>query len=170
MDSDLWKVIMELKLNTWFLIFLLGLTSTAFPSSPPFWAMRKEQVLLIELEKQLQKMTPKAEKYGQQVEMKPGSGDARKLITYSNKVNEAMNPIHLFSLAPTSSPPPAVSITLRRFWPEYIVEKCLQFPRKFYWKHQSCYWRLIYLEQRTLNLLKYMIWMLTLKMYNRIRK
>lgn len=66
--------------------------------------MKKEQALLIDLEKQLQKMTPRAEKYRPQVEMKPGSSDARKLTTYSNKVNEAIYPIHLFSLFPSPSP------------------------------------------------------------------
>lgn len=89
-----------------------------------------------------------------------------RIVTYSNKVNEGVSTVHLFSLLPSHYPPvPSVSAISMKFWPENVVEKCLRFQRWFYWKHQSCYWSLIYLEQRTLNLLKYRIGMITIKMY-----
>ena len=173
MDSDLWKVTMELNLNTQFLIFLLGLTPTAPPPSPILSHEEGESSAYKPWKAEV--AFTENDSWGwesqTQVKMKPGSVTARRVITYSNKVNEEVNTIHIFSLLPPlPTPTPTVSITLRKLWPEYVVAKCLQFQTRFYQKHQSCYWSLIYLEQRTLNLLKYRIWMLIIKMNKRIQK
>lgn len=102
MDSDLWKVTIELKLNMQFLIFLRGLTPTAPPPTPIL--SHEEGASFAYRPWKAEEPIAESDSIGwesqAQVKMKPGSATARKAIMYSNKVNETVNTIHLFSLLP----------------------------------------------------------------------